>query len=321
MRLQIRQPFDLVSSLESGQAHRWRRGGETGLGPEDGLWHLGVIYGYLIKIRLIKIRQRAGGDPAGCPCVLEVNSAPGAGPECLEPLLQSYFRLDDDIEAIYREIIGDPRVAAMVSRYTGLRLLRTEPWECLISFICSANSNIPRIHANIEAVSEAFGQPLTLDGHTRYTFPSPERLAEAGEAALRGLGLGFRAPYVAQAALIVARGELDLESLRHMPYRDAKDLLMELPGVGPKIADCVLLHSLDKLEAFPIDVWVRRALAEWYFPSTDSGPGQGKKPPPDRVMLEWALEHFGPYAGYAELYLFHGRRLNNKEQGRPTAPE
>ena len=92
-----------------------------------------------------------------------------------------------------------------------------------------------------------------------------------------------------------------------MPYPEAKEQLMELPGVGPKIADCVLLHSLDKLEAFPIDVWVRRALSEWYFPTGDAE--QGQKPPPDKAMLEWALEHFGPYAGYAELYLFHGRRL------------
>jgi len=145
------------------------------------------------------------------------------------------------------------------------------------------------------------GRALCLDGHTRYSFPTPERLAEAGEQLLRTLGLGFRAPYVANAARTVASGDLDLEALRYAPYQDAKERLMDLPGIGPKIADCVLLHSLDKLEAFPIDVWVRRAMAEWYF--------QGRKPPPDRVMWEWAQEYFGPYAGYAELYLFHGRRM------------
>ena len=113
----------------------------------------------------------------------------------------------------------------------------------------------------------------------------------------------------------MARGELDLEALRHTPYPEAKDRLMELPGVGPKIADCVLLHSLDKLEAFPIDVWVRRALRDWYFPATSSGESEERKPPPDRAMLEWAQEYFGPYAGYAELYLFHGRRLGKRDGG------
>ena len=287
------QPFDLASSLQSGQAHRWRRDGRPGEG-----WHSGVIHGNLITIRSVE------PEVPGESCTLELRSTPSKD---LGPLLRDYFRLDDDIEAIYRDITGDPKVEAMVHRYRGLRLLRQEPWECLIAFICSANSNIPRIHANMEAMSESFGQPLTLDGCVRHTFPTPGRLAAAGEAALRSLGLGFRAPYVARTAVAVAEGELDLESLRRLPYWEAKERLMALPGVGPKIADCVLLHSLDKLEAFPIDVWVRRALREWYFTST--GSAQGPKPPPDRVMLEWALEHFGAYAGYAQLYLFHGRRV------------
>ena len=152
-----------------------------------------------------------------------------------------------------------------------------------------------------------------MDGQVRYTFPTPERLADAGEAALRELGLGFRAPYVARAALAVARGELDLEALRHIPYQDAQARLMELRGIGPKIADCVLLHSLDKLEAFPIDVWVRRALQEWYFPWHEDAllPGRDGVGP----------SHFGQYAGYAELYLFHGRRLGGSSKpGNTPAP-
>ena len=294
LQLAIQQPLDLASSLLSGQAHRWRRDEPTGPGTGAD-WHWGVIAGHIVKIR------QARQEPQGSPDRLEYRFSPEAGPGYFESLFQSYFRLDDDIDSIYREITRDPRVAAMVRRFRGLRLLRLEPWECLVSFICSANSNIPRIHANLEAISVNLGRALCLDGHTRYSFPTPERLAEAGEQLLRTLGLGFRAPYVANAARTVASGDLDLEALRYAPYQDAKERLMELPGIGPKIADCVLLHSLDKLEAFPIDVWVRRALAEWYF--------QGRKPPPDRVMWEWAQEYFGPYAGYAELYLFHGRRM------------
>ncbi|MCH8802271.1 MAG: DNA-3-methyladenine glycosylase 2 family protein, partial [Chloroflexi bacterium] len=139
------------------------------------------------------------------------------------------------------------------------------------------------------------------------TFPSPADLAEAGEAELRRLGLGFRAPYVDQAARAVLDGELDLPALVRAPYPEAKAALMEIKGIGSKIADCIAVFSLDKLEAFPIDVWIRRALSEWYFP--------GQKTPPDRVLLEWAQEHFGRYGGYAQQYLFHGQRLRKKADG------
>ena len=300
LRLDIGQPFHLASSVESGQSHRWSKEGHSGAGPGE-IWHWGLVCGNLIKIR------PSEEDSSGCASGVEFRASPASNHGQLEVLLQSYFRLDDDIEAIYQDISKDPRVADMVRRYRGLRLLRVDPWECLISFICSANSNLPRIHANMETLSEHFGQPLSLDGRTYHSFPTPERLASAGEAALRVLGLGFRAPYVDRAAQAIAGAKLDLGALRDIPYDEAKERLVELSGVGSKIADCVLLHSLEKLEAFPIDVWVRRALADWYFP--------GEKPPPDRVMLEWARDHFGAYAGYAELYLFHGRRLGGKTKG------
>lgn len=289
--LSVHQPFDLASSAESGQAHRWRREVRDG----DEVWYSGVIHG-----NHMRVRQRVG-DSAGPSHILEIRSAPRSEPRYLKPLLDSYFRLDDDIDGIYREITKEPRVADMVRRHWGLRLLRQEPWECLIAFICSANSNIPRIHANMEAISRNFGRPVKLDGEVRHTFPSPGGLAEAGESALRRLGLGFRAPYVANASSAVAAGDLDLETLRRMPYQEAKARLIELPGIGPKVADCVLLHSLDHLEAFPIDVWVRRALRDWYF--------QDRKAPTDRVMLEWAQGYFNSFGGYSQMYLFHGRRL------------
>ena len=281
MQLHVDQPFDLASSLESGQAHRWRRHGQ---------WYSGVFYG-----NLVHIRQDLLGVEFCC------TPAPEAE---LVPLLHSYFRLEDDLTAIYGEIRQDPRVAQMVAQYRGLRLLRQEPWECLIAFILSANSNIPRIAANMEALAESFGEPLNLEEDTRCTFPSPVRLAWAGETVLRSLGLGFRAKYVAQTTEAVAEGRLDLESLRHLPYAESKEHLMYLNGVGPKIADCVLAFSLDKLEAFPIDVWVRRALREWYFPDG--------KALPDRALLEWAQAHFGLYGAYAQQYLFHGRRMGGR---------
>ena len=278
MELVTDQPLDLAATLESGQAHRWRREDE---------WYSGVVRGYFIKMR------QSGGR-------VEFRCQPGPE-DALLPLLRSYFRLDDDLTAIYAEIGRDQRVADMIARYSGLRLLRLEPWECLVSFICSANSNIPRIHQGMEKLAQGFGASITMDGQVRQSFPTPEQLVEAGETELRRLGLGFRAPYVAQATRMVLEGELDLDTLVTAPYAEAKASLMACPGIGPKIADCVCVFSLEKLEAFPIDVWVRRALGEWYFPN--------QKTPPDRVLLEWAQAYFGRYGGYAQQYLFHGKRL------------
>ena len=267
--------------MESGQAHRWKK--------VDG-WYSGVVRGEFIQIRQI-------GQ------LVEFSSGPS--PEvATAAMLRDYFRLDDDIHAIYSDINRDDRVAAMVDKYPGLRVLRTEPWECLVAFICSSNNNIARIHQLMERISDEFGDPILLNGQTRHTFPSPADLAEAGEGELRRLGLGFRAPYVDQAARAVLEGKLDLPALVRMPYPEAKAALMEIKGIGSKIADCIAVFSLDKLEAFPIDVWIRRALSEWYFP--------GQKTPPDRVLLEWAQDHFGRYGGYAQQYLFHGQRLKAK---------
>ena len=283
MHLTIDQPFDLGESLESGQAHRWRK--------LDGGWYSGVL-----GPRLIHVRQ----DAAGVECHVS-GAANGAN---VAMLLRSYFRLDDDIHAIYTDICRDRRVAEMVARYPGLRILRQEPWECTVAFICSATSNIPRIHQNMEAMADSLGEPLELDGEVRHTFPSPESLASAGEGFLRELGLGFRAPYVVAAARRVCDGELDLDELIRLPYPETKARLMDCYGIGAKIADCIAVFALEKLEAFPVDVWVRRALAEWYFPM--------QKKPPDRAMVEWAQDYFGQYAGYSQQYLFHGRRREGR---------
>ena len=285
MRLAVEQPLALGESLESGQAHRWRR-------LADGR------YSGVLGCRLVQIGTAADDDGG-----LEYHGAgPGGQREdaATDALLRSYFRLDDDIDAIYADICRDRRVSEMVARYPGLRILRQEPWECAVAFICSANSNIPRIHQNMEAMAAALGEPLELDGEIRHTFPGPARLAAAGEGTLRQLGLGFRAPYVAAAAQQVCAGELDLAALAGAPYADAKARLMECRGIGAKIADCIAVFALDKLEAFPVDVWVRRALGEWYFPM--------QKKPPDRALVEWAQGYFGQYAGYSQQYLFHGRR-------------
>ena len=234
----VGQPLDLEASLLGGQAHRWKREGE---------WYSGVLRGNLVLIRQSGQTVEFHGSPAEH--------------QALTSLVQSHLRLDDDLEVIQAGIAGDANVAAQVHHYPGLRVLRQEPWECLVAYICSANSNIETIHLNMERLSNEFGDPLTLphpdpapggEGSIRrHTFPKPIDLAEAGEMELRRLKLGFRAPYVHQAAIAVAEKRLDLEHLVAAPYPEAKAELMALKGIGDKIADCIALMSLEKMEAFP----------------------------------------------------------------------
>ncbi|MBI4340551.1 MAG: hypothetical protein HY680_11465 [Chloroflexi bacterium] len=275
--LPVPEPLDLKATLESGQAFRW--------GEAEG-WYWGVVSG-----QGYALRQEEGG--------LRVRSSAPTEKEAKEAL-HAFLRLEDDLEAITRDMaLGDGPLSEAVSRHRGLRLLRQDPWECLVSFICSQASNIPRIGRNLRSVAEAYGESAPLEGQALRRFPKPERLAQAGEDALYRLGLGFRAGYVALAAQAVGEGRLDLAALRGLPYANAKASLMALRGVGEKVADCVLLFSLDKLEGFPLDRWVRRALADWY--------GQSEKAR-YRDVLAWAQGRWGTRCGYVQQYLFHHRR-------------
>ena len=277
--LAVAQPFNLAATLESGQAFRWRL--------VDSGWYWGTVGQWAMGLRQSEGR-------------LMFRCARGSE-EHVSGTLHDYFRLEDNLEAIYREIVTDQRMAQAIDQHRGLRLLRQDPWECLASFVCSSVSNIPRISRNLEAVAARYGEPVTLAGQRLNTFPTPERLACAGEGTLRVLGLGFRAKYVAEIASVVAEGQIDLPALRRRSYQGAKAVLTALPGIGEKVADCILVFSLDKMEGFPVDRWVRRSLEEWYFP--------GEESMSYAVLRAWAQERWGRYAGYAQQYLFHDRRL------------
>ncbi len=278
MRLEV--PLDLGCTLSCGQAFRWCLGTEW-------QWR-GVIRGAVVDLW-----QRPEGE-------LYWESGPR---ELLPGELSDYLRLDDDLDAVRRDI-HDRRVDAAFEAYGGLRLLRQEPWETLVSYVVSQMSSVARISKTVEMLSARYGTPLG-DGRNN-AFPTPDQLARATSGGLKKLGLGYRAPHVQRIANEVADGEFFLEPLREVPYREAKERLMGLPGVGPKVADCVLLFSLDHLEAFPVDRWVHRAVAEWYH---------GGATMSDRAVGTWAREHFGRHAGYASEYLFHARRA-----GGPTCP-
>jgi len=194
---------------------------------------------------------------------------------------------------------------AAVAACRGLRLLRQDPWECLASFILSATKQIVQIRQMTALLAERYGEPLPAfpDGLSQFSFPGPARVAALTEADLRACKTGFRAPSLLAAARAVAAGEMDLAAVAGMEYAAARERLMTLRGVGGKIADCVLLFAYGFDAAFPVDVWIERALQELYFPRRRAS---------DRRLRRFAATHFGPHAGYAQQYLFHHIRTRSR---------
>ncbi len=221
-----------------------------------------------------------------------------------EEFISRFFRLDDDLEGIYRQIGKDPFIGGAIELYRGLRLIRQDPWECLVSFLCSSAKNIPHIKCIVEHLCRHCGPAVSLGNYHGYGFPSPDQISECGD--LGRIKAGFRARYLLEISRQAKA--MDLGALAKLGYRDAKRELMALPGVGDKIADCVLLYSLDFSEAFPVDTWIRKAMHMGY---------QGGNTLSDRKIRDFAQEYFGKYAGYAQLYLYHfvrnqGGKLNSR---------
>ena len=221
-------------------------------------------------------------------------------------MLLRYFREDDDVAGIYADISNrDPVVADLVQKYRGMRVLRQEPWECTVSYICSAQNNIPKIRQNVRAIAENWGEQVSLRRDSSYTFPAPEQLAKAEALTLQkpkregGLGLGKSAKFVAAIAELVASTGIDLKVIRELDYRQTVGIVERFEGVGPKVSNCIALMAMDKLEAFPVDRHIRRLVNSWWF--------GGKKMPPDDEIIQWARDYFGPYAGYAGQFMFCDR--------------
>lgn len=285
-----RIPFSLSHTLSCGQTFRWRQKGD---------WWVGVV-----GQRVLKVAQRNSGSLEFVASADDV----GAG------FVRRYFRLDDDLPRIYSDICKDKYVRGAVKRFRGLRLVRQQPWECLISYICATFKNIPAIKQMIDRLSRRFGTSIMFESEEFFGFPESQALAEARLGELRSCGLGYRAKSVRETARIVSRNSFDLERLKDLPYESAKKELMSLPGVGSKVADCVLLFSLDKLEAFPIDVWMKRVLLECYsghfepefVEKVKCGNGLSRRQ--YEVLYAFGRRHFGVYVGYAQEYLYHFKR-------------
>lgn len=286
-------PFNLSHTLSCGQTFRWEKHGD---------WWIGVVGQTALKLRQKESTlqfhtssKRIGSD-----------------------FLRRYFRLDDDLLNIYSNIRKDEYVRDAIDRFYGLRLIRQKPWECLISYLCATNKNIPAIKQMIAYLCRRFGQTIRFEHEKFFGFPTPEILASSRLHELQVCKVGYRAKRIRETARIIARGDLDLEALKSVPYQDAKKELMMLPGVGSKVADCVLLFSLDKLEAFPIDVWMKRIVLEYYFQHfrpefaarirSKNSLSTGEY----RTIYAFGKAYFGYGLGYAQEYLYHHKRCTAK---------
>ncbi len=212
--------------------------------------------------------------------------------------LINFLRLDDDLEFIYREIDKDPIIHQAILKYRGLRLIRQDPWECLISFLCSSAKRVSHIRSIIESICKTYGEMITYKNIIGYGFPEPDMIDDLSKLDL--VGLGFRKEFLKLACRHVDREML--QKLKNLSYKEAKNELIRISGVGKKIADCTLLYSLDFTEAFPVDTWIKKGMQKTYF--------NGKNVS-YREIESFVSDHFGPYAGYAQLYLYHYWR-NNK---------
>lgn len=216
-----------------------------------------------------------------------------------------YLDIDRDYAGIKSDIIkADSALADAISANDGIRLLNQDFFETLISFIISQNKNIPQIKQCVKNISHRFGgEVIGYNGDVFYTFPDSERLYSVTEEELRECKVGFRAPYIRDAVCAVHEGRVTRDRLDALDTADARELLMTIKGVGEKVANCVLLFSLGRREAFPVDVWMKRIMEQMYFDGKDT-----KK----AVIEEFAVNKFGSLGGYAQQYLFdYGRTVMN----------
>ena len=216
--------------------------------------------------------------------------------------IRHFLDLNRDYGAVAGEYAHIPMAKRAIELYPGMRVLNQDPWEALISFILSANNNVTRIRNLVSAMCRALGEPHALGEERLYAFPTPERLADTGEDALRGLGVGYRAPYLRTTARMICDG-FPLYQLKDMEYEEAHCRLTSLCGVGDKVADCILLFGCGHTSAFPVDVWVERLLNSWF--------GIVEK---DRKKLWKAARNLlGEHAGLLQQFLFHAARIGDIE--------
>ena len=279
-------------TLDSGQVFHWEKLGNGFVGT------IGDLPVYVERDKDVLKAKMEGGAPA----------RPGSrklAPPVAE-LVKHYFALDHPLAAICASFPNDPAMSAARHFCRGLRIIRQPKWECLATFICSSMKQVAHIRQISKALRERFGVPRKIDRHVAYTFPSAQRLSESSESELRKCALGYRAKNLLATARLVGSGEVDLDAWSALSDADLREKLCALPGIGAKIANCVMLFAYERLRAFPIDVWIERVLREKYFP------GKGKATV--QRLREFSETYFGEHGGYAQQYLFHHARMNSRSR-------
>ena len=278
--MQIKQPVDVENSINSGQVFLWKKNKE--------FWY-GVN----------------GQD------ILEVNK--NGKIKSLKNHKTDFFRNNDDFGKIIKSISKDKIVKNAVKKYPGLRIIKQDPFQCLISFIVSSNSNIQKIKTNLENISQKFGEKVEYKDQEFFLFPNANTLGKASIAEIKSCGVGYRAKFIKEASKIFSEEKITTEELRSSNYFDAKKKIRIIPGIGNKVADCILLFSLDKLESFPLDRWMIRILEKYYSEKFQIDTKTITEKQYD-ILHEKIVDYFGPYAGYAQQFLFKMERENYQKK-------
>ncbi len=269
--------LNLDLTIDSGQVFLWKK--------VNGYWY-GVYDDSIVKVAVNNNALEFSSYPEQVDC-------------------EQMFRLDDNLNSITKEISKDGVMKEAVSTLKGLRIMRQDPYQCMISFICATNTNIAMIRKMLTSLCTIFGKTVEYDNLKFHSFPEPHRLANASINDLCRCSVGYRARFIKQAAKIVQSNGIDFESLKNSNYEDAKKELMDVLGVGQKVSDCILLFSLEKLDAFPIDIWIARAIKNYYSHILKKRLKSEKiSPQTYRLLSSKMREYFGSHAGYAEQYLY-----------------
>ena len=272
--------FEPVHIFECGQCFRWNK-------EEDGSY-TGVIKNSVVNVKKI-------GNNVEFTGVCDEN---------IKKICEEYFNLQTNYEAIKEKLSNtDIYLKNSIKYGNGIRILKQDLWETLLSFIISANNNIPRIKTIIERIAKKYGDKIEYKNKIYYTFPTPQMLQNASIEDFRSLGLGFRDVRIYETVQKTLEGEINLKELEQEEDTEIlRKKLLEIPGVGPKVADCVMLFALNRFDVFPVDVWVKRVISELYFDKKEQTPN---------VIHEFAEKQYGDLAGLAQQYLFYWRRENS----------
>ena len=312
--IQIAAPdFDLEKTLNSGQVFHWEK---VGTGFCGTIGESAVYVAQLGNVLQTKmeggvVRRRARHQlfrKVPRPMTAATAGSRQLAPPSVARVVTRYFALDHPLEEICSSFPRDPIMNAARDFCRGLRIIRQPKWECLATFICSSMKQVKHIRHISRALRQRFGEKKQIGGDEIFSFPSSGRLARTSESELRKCGLGYRARNLLETAKLVASGEADLDSWSALSDRQLREQLCEFPGVGMKVANCVMLFAYERIAAFPIDVWIERVLREKYF--------VGRRKVTGQMLADFAANYFGAHGGYAQQYLFHHVRMTGKRKSR-----